>query len=296
MITTGGSCRRRRFQLSDAYSPRIGAITIFLECPERHIIIWIETAHAIITPSLISIAETCLRVVRGCACEEGCCLQRSGGIGCESAGICDAGKIRCPGIAHAESNVSLAGHDDTRHPEVPWVAGRRAEECTRLVESRRGGEIFYFIESRCVPAAGGGVCDTAAIHANAYTLQDESNPLSGLTALDTWISDLPRWQSTGDWRWTTRFAYQVIEKRGTGGCGFRTMYAEFLSEAARYVPHIEDCRLPILMQASAQAWCDLAMLLKAASEASEFPMDALAECIRLVKTTEQQYVSAALRL
>ncbi|WP_298066881.1 BtrH N-terminal domain-containing protein [uncultured Acinetobacter sp.] len=137
---------------------------------------------------------------------------------------------------------------------------------------------------------------TAAIHANANTLQDESNPLSGLTALDTWISDLPRWQSTGDWRWTTRFAYQVIEKRGTGGSGFRAMYAEFLSEAAVYVPRIEDCRLPILMQASAQAWCDLAMLLKAASEASEFPMDALAECIRSVKTTEQQYVSAALRL
>ena len=34
-----------------------------------------------------------------------------------------------------------------------------------------------------------------------------------------------------DWQWSSRFCYQVIERRGTGGGNFRLMYSRFLAEA-----------------------------------------------------------------
>jgi hypothetical protein len=39
------------------------------------------------------------------------------------------------------------------------------------------------------------------------------------------------WAQAPDWSWCARFAYQVIERRGTGGGNFRRLYARFLSEA-----------------------------------------------------------------
>ena len=113
---------------------------------------------------------------------------------------------------------------------------------------------------------------------------------SGLAALDTWIAALPEWQAHDNWRWLLRFAYQVIEKRGTGGGGFRTMYAEFLREAGEMLPAVRAAKLVEMMQRSAVAWTGLAALLKMASESDVFPVREIEGAIRHVRTLESQYV------
>jgi hypothetical protein len=132
-----------------------------------------------------------------------------------------------------------------------------------------------------------------AIRHNARLLL-EGGPCVGVAALDTWLDDLGRWEREGDWRWTTRFAYQVIERRGTGGGGFRKMYAEFLEEAALADPRIAELRLPQLMADSARCWTALAMALKAGSESECFPAELLADALQAVQASERCYVEAAL--
>jgi len=132
-----------------------------------------------------------------------------------------------------------------------------------------------------------------AIRENAALLLT-GDPHSGLRALDTWINDLPRWETTGDWRWTTRFAYQVIEKRGTGGGGFRQMYAEFLADASLTDKRIRSHQLPMLMGECAQQWTELAMQLKSASESEHFPSLRIANAIIDVQHAEQRYIESAL--
>ncbi|HNC83950.1 MAG TPA: BtrH N-terminal domain-containing protein [Nitrospira sp.] len=133
----------------------------------------------------------------------------------------------------------------------------------------------------------------AAIRHNARLLL-EGAPHSGVAALDTWLADLGRWEREGDWRWTTRFAYQIIERRGTGGGGFRKMYAEFLEEAALADPHIADLGLPVLMAESARCWSELAVVLKDSSESENFPVEQLSEALLLVRAAERRYCDAAL--
>lgn len=129
-------------------------------------------------------------------------------------------------------------------------------------------------------------------------IRDNASSLAtgGLSALQTWLDDLGRWGSTGDWHWTTRFAYQVIEKRGTGGGGFRKMYAEFLDEAIHYNAGVQQQQLPLLMRACEKTWTALAMCLKSASESPDFPHAAIEAAIFAVMQTERNYVDAALAL
>lgn len=133
----------------------------------------------------------------------------------------------------------------------------------------------------------------AVIRDNATTLRhgDRNN---GLPALLTWIAELPNWQAQAQWPWILRFAYQVIEKRGTGGGGFRTMYAEFLEQVKDILPAVEAEGLPEMMRESASAWSQLAEQLKAGSEAEQFPQEQLQEAIEAVYAAELKYVNAAL--
>ena len=64
-----------------------------------------------------------------------------------------------------------------------------------------------------------------------------------------------------DWQWCARFAYQVIERRGTGGGAFRLMYSRFLEEAGR-----EEA--PLAAEAAAR-WTELAEAFRAASDSDE---------------------------
>jgi hypothetical protein len=72
--------------------------------------------------------------------------------------------------------------------------------------------------------------------------------------------DWPR--QAEDWQWCARFAYQVIERRGTGGGNFRLMYSRFLEEAGY-------SKAAPLAAAAARDWTELAAAFFAASERDE---------------------------
>jgi hypothetical protein len=82
---------------------------------------------------------------------------------------------------------------------------------------------------------------------------------AGLPAIERLRAEAGSWPEVAeDWQWCARFAYQVIERRGTGGGAFRRMYARFLEQAGR-----SEARLAA---AAATCWTELADAFKAASE------------------------------
>lgn len=105
-----------------------------------------------------------------------------------------------------------------------------------------------------------------ALAYNSRVLLDDSQEMQGLRALAAWQEDLDQWPGFDDWQWTARLAYQVIEKRGTGGGGFRLMYRDFLKTARTLLPDIISQKLINLMEQSAASWTALATALKSASE------------------------------
>jgi hypothetical protein len=86
----------------------------------------------------------------------------------------------------------------------------------------------------------------------------------GIGAMRRLAGDLQRWHESPDWAWCARFAYQSIEKRGTGGGGFRSLYADFLNQAEGRISELKRIQAESRMREAAQHWTGLADLCKTA--------------------------------
>lgn len=102
-----------------------------------------------------------------------------------------------------------------------------------------------------------------AIARNVEEIESDESGFTGMPGLDLFREEVAGWRDLDDAEWCYRFAYQCIEKRGTGGAMFRNLYRKFLSEAADYVPEILQFQLPVSMSRNADAWSTLATYLKA---------------------------------
>ncbi|WP_332897270.1 BtrH N-terminal domain-containing protein [Haladaptatus sp. CMSO5] len=63
----------------------------------------------------------------------------------------------------------------------------------------------------------------------------------GLAGIHEFAAELPEFTALGELAqvtWTARFAYQMVERRGTGGGSFRRLYAGFLDSMADVLPEI----------------------------------------------------------
>jgi len=100
----------------------------------------------------------------------------------------------------------------------------------------------------------------AAIERAALAMvEPEFRDFSGLDAVRRLAEEAGSWPEVAeDWQWCARFGYQVIERRGTGGGGFRLMYSRFLEEAGRP-------EAPLAAEAAAR-WTELATAFQTASE------------------------------
>ncbi len=85
----------------------------------------------------------------------------------------------------------------------------------------------------------------------------------GLTGLRHFAADLPNWAELPDLSWAARYGYQGIEKRGTGGGGFRLLYRDFLREVSPVLGLDKD--LTTGFEHSGSLWTHLAQALKALS-------------------------------
>jgi len=91
---------------------------------------------------------------------------------------------------------------------------------------------------------------------------------AGLPALQRLAEQAADWpKEAEDWQWCARFAFQVIERRGTGGGNFRRMYSRFLDEVG-----YDEGR--DLAARAATEWTALAEAFREASE-SDTPEPAL---------------------
>ncbi len=78
--------------------------------------------------------------------------------------------------------------------------------------------------------------------------------------------DILNWNHLEDWKWCFRYSYQVIQKRGTCGAGFRWMYRDFLNEAKNHFNFEFTDRLAKKMDIIGKQWYELSNLLKKISE------------------------------
>lgn len=101
---------------------------------------------------------------------------------------------------------------------------------------------------------------------------------SGVGMIKEWSNDLPSWKDAPDWKWCARFGYQVIEKRGVGGGGFRWIYRDFLKEAEGIIPELRTLNLSIRMNHIGNRWNEIATLLRDLSE-NEYPDEVLLRSI-----------------
>ncbi|HET8815136.1 MAG TPA: BtrH N-terminal domain-containing protein [Solirubrobacterales bacterium] len=118
----------------------------------------------------------------------------------------------------------------------------------------------------------------------AEMLEPPFGEFAGVPALERLAAEAGSWpEVVEDWQWCARFAYQVIERRGTGGGCFRLMYARFLEEAGR-----EEAPLAAV---AAARWTELAEAFRAASEDDEprpEPWATVGECAERVLEAERR--------
>jgi hypothetical protein len=166
--------------------------------------------------------------------------------------------------------VVLAGYDE----EVAYLSDTGFEELqtTRLenlASARRTDHVAYpiaghmFTVAAAVDQARLEAAIPAAIERAVSEMREPPfGEFGGLPAVDRLAAEAGSWpEVVEDWQWCARFAYQVIERRGTGGGCFRLMYSRFLAEAGR-----DEAPLAAL---AAARWTDLAGAFHAASESDE---------------------------
>jgi len=93
----------------------------------------------------------------------------------------------------------------------------------------------------------------------------------GYPAMRRVAERIQEWPGAKDASWCFRWAYQTIERRGTGGGAFRKLYADFLKEAGKLNPEIAEFASFHDMQIIAAKWSSLSLLLKEISEKNPIP-------------------------
>jgi Butirosin biosynthesis protein H, N-terminal/Domain of unknown function (DUF4872) len=166
--------------------------------------------------------------------------------------------------------VVLAGYDS----EVVQLAdtGFDQLQTTRLenlARARHSSHPAHPLEGHMLTIAGEvdrealeAAVPRAIERAASEMLEPPFGEFAGIPALERLAAEAGSWpEAVEDWQWCARFAYQVIERRGTGGGCFRLMYSRFLAEAGRD-------EAPLAAAAAAR-WTELAEAFKAASESDE---------------------------
>lgn len=112
-----------------------------------------------------------------------------------------------------------------------------------------------------------GLCRKATGLAARQMLEPSLSQFQGIPALRRLASEIARWpDEVEDWKWCARFAWQTIERRGTGGGNFRALYAEFLSYASEIGAGDGFGPLTSDFHELASAWTRLAVALRAAGD------------------------------
>ena len=189
--------------------------------------------------------------------------------------------------------VVLAGYDDeVAQLSDTGFAELQATRLENLAKARHSGHPAYPLEGHMFTVADAvdqerleAAIPRAIAQAAKEMLEPTFGEFGGLPAIERLAAEAGSWPEVADdWQWCARFAYQVIERRGTGGGAFRLMYSRFLEEAGRD-------EAPLAAAAAAR-WTALADAFRVASEDEE-PITAL---WKEVSTAAGQVAEAETRL
>jgi hypothetical protein len=167
--------------------------------------------------------------------------------------------------------VVLAGYDE----ELAYLSDTAFEELqttklSSLARARHSQHPAYPLQGHMFTVAGKleperllAAAAPAIERAAREMLEPSFGEYAGLPAVQRFAAEAGAWPEVAeDWRWCARFAYQVIERRGTGGGNFRLMYSRFLTEAGR------TDEAP-LAERAAHRWTELAEAFFAASDTEQ---------------------------
>jgi len=189
--------------------------------------------------------------------------------------------------------VVLAGYDsDVAHLSDTGFEELQTTQLENLARARHSGHPAYPLEGHMFTVAEAidqeqleAAVPRAIERAASEMLEPPFGEFAGVPALERLAAEAGSWpEAVEDWQWCARFAYQVIERRGTGGGCFRLMYSRFLEEAG------QD-EAPLAAEAAAR-WTELAEAFRAASESDE-PRP---ELWRAVDSGAEQVLEAERRL
>ena len=176
--------------------------------------------------------------------------------------------------------VAVCGYDDSER--VFYVADNSFEDVQpvsyeSMKRSRNSKAEPYPLSNNWLEADLSGrefdleTAAAAAIRRNAETMLGGYATLrgtSGVGTMERWARELPGWKDLPDWKWSARFSYQVICRRGVDGAGFRWFYRDFLGEVASLVPVVPRLGLAERMDALGTRWSEMGLLLREISESS----------------------------
>ena len=166
--------------------------------------------------------------------------------------------------------VVLAGYDsDVAYLSDTAFTELQTTRLENLTHARHGDHPIFPLAGHMVtlgsqrPLPDPRAAAPTAIERNARQMIEPAlGEFEGLPALRRFAAEVGDWpQQIDDWQWCARFAYQVIERRGTGGGNFRLMYSRFLAECDRDEAELSG--------EAAREWTELAALLQTGSESEE---------------------------
>ncbi|NHN43265.1 BtrH N-terminal domain-containing protein [Halorubellus sp. JP-L1] len=99
-------------------------------------------------------------------------------------------------------------------------------------------------------------------------IPDAGTGTNGLDGMRAMARELPEWPEFEDADWCTRFAYQNVEKRGTGGAAFRGLFRPFLETASDVVDEVTEADVDA-MRTVEDDWHAIGQSLKRAGLADD---------------------------
>ena len=138
-----------------------------------------------------------------------------------------------------------------------------------------------------------------AVRKNAEMMLEGRTTLRGTSSVEVikkWAEDLPGWKDLADWKWASRFTYQVICRRGVCGAAFRWFYRDFLQEASSALSPFYGSGLLEKMNGIGQKWYDMGVLFKEISESASIGLEfeRASELVFDIYDLEKRYFSSVL--
>jgi len=197
-------------------------------------------------------------------------------------------------------SVTLVGYDSER--KIAFLVdterkGLQETSLSSLQKAMSSKKIPFPLENPWVAVEYFSLGDlksaiTTALRVNCKRMLMPKRDNEGILGLKKFAAEMMLWKNFKDFTWCARYAYQVIEKRGTGGSGYRKLYADFIAEAEKYRPELAGLGAHEKMIEISLNWTSLANVLKSMSENGPAELKDAACLVRDISIQEEEFFRA----